>query len=210
MQTGIAVPAVTVRAAVPADPAAMAALHVRAWRATYAGMLPDAFLAALKIEEREAMWRRSVTRARPRARGAGDPGRRGGRHGARLRAAGHARGDDEFGLGELYAINVDPPAWGRGAGRALLAAATAWLDARFPRLDPVGRRPQPARAHALRAGGLVARRRDEDRGLRRDEREQLPLPPPGDPRADHWLAFDMPEREPLARSCIMICVRTAV
>ena len=31
----------------------------------------------------------------------------------------------------LYAINVDPPAWGGGAGGALLAAATAWLDARF-------------------------------------------------------------------------------
>jgi len=46
-------------------------------------------------------------------------------------AAGHARGDDELGLGELYALNVDPPAWRRGAGRALLAAATAWLDARF-------------------------------------------------------------------------------
>ena len=46
-------------------------------------------------------------------------------------AAGHARGDDEFGMGELYAINVDPAAWGQGAGRALLAAATAWLDARF-------------------------------------------------------------------------------
>ena len=61
MQTGIAAPAVTVRAAVPADTTAMAALHMRAWRATYTGMLPDAFLAGLKIEDREAMWRRSVT-----------------------------------------------------------------------------------------------------------------------------------------------------
>jgi GNAT superfamily N-acetyltransferase len=122
---------VIVRAAIPGDPPAMAALHVRAWRATYAGILPDAFLAGLTVEEREARWRHSVTEP-DRA-----PAERvilvaevdGVLSG--FAAAGHARGDDELGLGELYAINVDPPAWGRGAGRALLAAATAWLDARF-------------------------------------------------------------------------------
>jgi GNAT superfamily N-acetyltransferase len=124
-------PIVSVRAAVPADAPAMAGLHVRAWRATYTGMLPDSFLAGLKVEDREARWRGSLT----------EPDRAPAERiilvaeaaGALLgfAAAGHARGDDEFGLGELYAINVDPPAWGRGAGRALLAAATAWLDARF-------------------------------------------------------------------------------
>src|SRR5690348_16129320 len=54
-------PSVIVRAAVPADVVAMAALHVRAWRATYAGLLPDEFLAGLKVEEREARWRQSLT-----------------------------------------------------------------------------------------------------------------------------------------------------
>jgi len=110
----------------------MAALHVRAWRAAYAGVLPDAFLAGLMIAEREAMWRHSLTvpyRA-PAERVilvAEDPA------GAVLgfTAAGAARGDDELGLGELYAINVDPPAWGGDAGGALLVAASAWLDARF-------------------------------------------------------------------------------
>jgi len=126
MQTGIGV-----RPAVPADAPAMAALHVRAWRAAYAGVMPDAFLAALKVDEREAMWRRSLTAPElapaERIIVVAEEG------GAVLgfAAAGHARGDDELGLGELYALNVDPPAWGRGAGRALLAAATAWLDARF-------------------------------------------------------------------------------
>jgi GNAT superfamily N-acetyltransferase len=127
MQTGIAV-----RQAIPADAPAMAALHVRAWRATYTGLLPDSFLAGLKVEDRETMWRRSVI----------DPDRApaervilvadAGGALVGLAAAGHARGDDEVGLGELYSLNVDPPAWGQGAGRALLAAATAWLDARFP------------------------------------------------------------------------------
>jgi GNAT superfamily N-acetyltransferase len=126
-----AVPAVIVRPAVPADAPAMAALHVRAWRAAYAGVMPDEFLAGLAIEEREAMWRRSLTapdlapaeRVILVAEVAGAV--------LGFTAAGHARGDDELGLGELYAINVDPPAWGGDAGGALLVGASAWLDARF-------------------------------------------------------------------------------
>ena len=35
--------------------------------------------------------------------------------------------EDPAGAGELYAINVDPDAWGTGAGRALLEAAQAKL-----------------------------------------------------------------------------------
>ena len=124
-------PPLVVRAAVPADAAAMAALHVHAWRAAYAGVMPADFLASLTIAEREAMWRRSLTEpelapAERMISVAVD-----GEQVLGFAAAGHARGDDELGLGELYALNVDPPAWGRGAGRALLAAATAWLDARF-------------------------------------------------------------------------------
>jgi GNAT superfamily N-acetyltransferase len=126
MQTGIAV-----RAAAPSDATAMAALHVRAWRATYSGILPDAFLAGLKAEDREAMWRGALTT--PELAPAERVILVAEADGALLgfASAGHARGDDELGLGELYSINVDPPAWGRGAGRALLAAASAWLDARF-------------------------------------------------------------------------------
>jgi len=127
MQTGI-----VVRSAVPADAPAMAALHVSAWRAAYQGVMPEAFLARLTVEEREATWRRSLTEPElaPAERvilvAEVDGAVRG------FAAAGHARGDDEHGLGELYAINVDPPAWGGDAGAALLGAATAWLDARFP------------------------------------------------------------------------------
>ena len=125
MQTGI------VRAAVPADAPAMAALHVRAWRAAYTGIMPDAFLAGLRVEEREAMWRRSLTapEVAPAERAIFVAEEAGTLLG--VAAAGHARGDDEFGMGELYAINVDPSAWGGDASGALLDAATAWLDGRF-------------------------------------------------------------------------------
>lgn len=127
MQSGI-----VVRPAVPGDAPAMAALHVRAWRAAYEGVMPDAFLARLAVEEREAMWRRSLTEPdlAPAERVILVAEVEGSVRG--FAAAGHARGDDEHGLGELFAINVDPPAWGGDASGALLAAASAWLDARFP------------------------------------------------------------------------------
>jgi GNAT superfamily N-acetyltransferase len=109
----------------------MAALHVRAWRAAYAGVMPDAFLAGLLVEEREATWRRSLTvpELAPAERVILVAEEAGAVLG--FTAAGAARGDDELGLGELFAINVDPSAWGGHAGGALLVGATAWLDARF-------------------------------------------------------------------------------
>jgi GNAT superfamily N-acetyltransferase len=146
-------PSVIVRAAAPPDASAMAALHLRAWRATYAGLIPDEFLAGLTVEAREARWRHSLTAPEVA------PGERvilvAEEAGIVVGfvAAGHARGDDELGMGEVYAINVDPPAWGRGAGRSLLTAATAALDARFATsiLWVVERNPR-ARAFYERAG----------------------------------------------------------
>jgi ribosomal protein S18 acetylase RimI-like enzyme len=41
---------------------------------------------------------------------------------------GAARGDEHVGLGELYAIYVQPAAWGRGAGQALMAETLARLS----------------------------------------------------------------------------------
>jgi hypothetical protein len=152
MQTGIAAPAVTVRAALPTDVTAMAALHVRAWRATYTGMLPDAFLAGLKIEDREAMWRRSVTEPNlaPAERvilvaetrdGAGF--RRGGPRPRRRRV--RPRG----------AVRAQRRSAGVGAGRRPGAAGGGERLARraFCGFDPVGGRPQPARAHLYERAG---------------------------------------------------------
>jgi GNAT superfamily N-acetyltransferase len=44
------------RIAGPADAPVLGALHVASWRASYAGMLPDAMLAELSVEARAAMW----------------------------------------------------------------------------------------------------------------------------------------------------------
>ena len=54
---------VTIRPAVPTDALAIATVRVDAWRTTYRGMIPDAYLAAMKVEESKALWERVLTAA---------------------------------------------------------------------------------------------------------------------------------------------------
>jgi len=102
-------------------------------------MLPDEFLDGLDPTERGRTWaealatpRAGVTRLVICADVGDDP--------VGFAVVGSVRLDDEAsvgaergcsadgpawaGLGELYAINLEPNAWGRGLGRELLAAAT--------------------------------------------------------------------------------------
>ena len=176
-----------VRAAVPVDAPAMAALHVRAWRATYAGILPDDFLAGLKVEDREARWRHSLTAPElaPAERVilvAEEAGTRGGLRRGRSRArrrrvrAGRAVRDQR-----------------RSARAGAVApAARCWRprrpgSTRGSRFRSCGWSTRNQRARTLlRARGLVARRRDEDRDLRRHGRRTTAAtaaPPARPPRA---------------------------
>ena len=52
-----------IRPAQPTDAAAIAQVRVDAWRATYRGMIPDAYLAAMKVEESAALWDKVLTAA---------------------------------------------------------------------------------------------------------------------------------------------------
>jgi len=49
----------------PADADDLARVHVVAWRETYAGMLPDGYLAAMNAKIHARRWRLQLTRARP-------------------------------------------------------------------------------------------------------------------------------------------------
>jgi ribosomal protein S18 acetylase RimI-like enzyme len=74
--------------------------------------------------------------------------------------------------GELYALYVDPRHWRRGAGRALLSAAAAWLAARGRRRLLVGALADngPARRFYEAVGGrLLGHRPTEDEGVVFDE-----------------------------------------
>ena len=54
---------VRIRPAQPADAASVAQVRVDAWRTTYRGMIPDAYLAAMRVEESTALWDKVLTAA---------------------------------------------------------------------------------------------------------------------------------------------------
>jgi ribosomal protein S18 acetylase RimI-like enzyme len=113
---------VRVRPATAADAPAMGRLHVRAWQAAYRGHMPDDYLDGLRAEDRAAGWERFL--GREREWGAVLVAEQGG---VVTGFVNLGPAEDPPGAGELYAINVDPDAWGTGAGRALLQAAQAEL-----------------------------------------------------------------------------------
>jgi ribosomal protein S18 acetylase RimI-like enzyme len=54
-----------IRRARAGDAAAIAVVHVAAWRETYAGLVPDGMLSALSVEERTGRWHRILTAPDP-------------------------------------------------------------------------------------------------------------------------------------------------
>lgn len=116
-----------VREPVPADADDIGAVHVRAWQAAYVGLMPDDYLQSSTVEERAVMWRQGLAnppqvRSARRVAESTDDGRVVG-----FCVVGPEAGDESAEGGELYAINVDPDQWGRGAGGLLMEAGLAAL-----------------------------------------------------------------------------------
>lgn len=57
-------PRFEIRRAVAADAEAIARTHVACWRETYAGLMPERVLAALDVEARRVMWKRTIRHRR--------------------------------------------------------------------------------------------------------------------------------------------------
>ncbi len=118
---------IVVRDAQLTDAADIGRVHVAAWQEAYVGIMPDDFLASLDPLERATGWAEAIER---------DPNPAEGRRlvveldgqveGIAL--VWRARGEAQYGLGELIMINLTPKAWGTGAGTALLSAC---VDALF-------------------------------------------------------------------------------
>ena len=53
--------AATIRRAAPGDAGAIAQVRIDAWRSTYAGMVPAAYLAAMSVDDNAALWQRILT-----------------------------------------------------------------------------------------------------------------------------------------------------
>ncbi|HZT17203.1 MAG TPA: GNAT family N-acetyltransferase [Gaiellaceae bacterium] len=154
-----------VRSATPADAEAIAALKVHAWRAAYAGLLPETELAALDAADEAAAWREYLEAmpADERLWVAVSGGR----------VVGYARTDP----GELHGLYVDPELIGAGVGRALFEHAVDDLRARGARSVAVWHFAGNERAARFyeRAGmRFVGDRRPSEHGAD-EERWQLDL-----------------------------------
>jgi GNAT superfamily N-acetyltransferase len=124
-------PAVGVRVAGVADAEALAVVHVRSWQAAYAGLVDEAHLAGLDVDDRARLWR----------------GRLGGDESGAVTyvatlgtdvvgfaSVGPVRDEDlrrqQERWTEVYALYVDPDRWGAGVGTALWGAVqAAWAEA---------------------------------------------------------------------------------
>ena len=158
--------AIRFREARPGDAAAIGALHVASWRETYAGLLPDAMLAALSAETRTAMWRRIIDEPDRFGNAAvfvaeedGDIlgfGSCGRQRDAALAAAGYG-GE----IGALYVLRAHQQ---RGAGRAIISALARALSDRGHAGASlwVLRENLPARRFYDALGGEVVGQRQEE------------------------------------------------
>jgi ribosomal protein S18 acetylase RimI-like enzyme len=106
-----------VRQATAADADAIARVHVRTWQEAYAHVFPAEELASISLERRAEYWRTVVAHSTTVlvAEVDGDV--------VGFASVGSSRDADSEGLGELFAIYVDPAHWDAGIGRELGVAA---------------------------------------------------------------------------------------
>lgn len=146
------------------DVPAVARIHVDSWRTSYAGIVPDDFLAGLRYENREAMWQRNLENPDWRSVlfvAEDAPGQVVG-----FACAGPEREGDPQYTGEVYAIYLLHAAQGKGMGRALMRATAQWLLAHgYPALLVwVLATNGPARRFYEAVGGQYVREKDIEIG----------------------------------------------
>jgi len=110
----------TVRPATPGDGRAIAEIQVETWRAAYVGVMPQAILDGLDVDQRASAWTRWVS-ADGSAQFVAE------RDGESVGFVSAGACLHEPATGEIYAIYVRPRAWGTGCGWALMDEAVAWL-----------------------------------------------------------------------------------
>lgn len=115
-----------IREAVAGDVPGLARVHVDAWRETYAGLIPDEYLAGLTYEAREQFWERVLAHAKSIALCAVDGA---GKVVGFVLAGASADKDPQY-PGEIYAIYLLKQCHGTGLGRRLLEVAGARLAER--------------------------------------------------------------------------------
>ncbi|MEY2422246.1 MAG: hypothetical protein QOI95_2313 [Acidimicrobiaceae bacterium] len=120
----------TVRIAVASDCAAFCAVRHRSWRATYAGLMPQAILDAMDLGASYSGWWPFLRLPPTRRHGALVAGRPGTVVGLAVMGPSRDADLDASTTGEISLLYADPLALGLGIGHRLLDAATTWLRER--------------------------------------------------------------------------------
>jgi ribosomal protein S18 acetylase RimI-like enzyme len=110
---------ITVRPAKMSDAKAIAEIHVEAWAAAYAGIIPEDHLKSMTLAKREALWLDAIKYAEPHVWVALDAN-------AIVGFVGFDRSRDpksKATTGEIWAMYAAPDYWGEGVGLALWDAA---------------------------------------------------------------------------------------
>jgi ribosomal protein S18 acetylase RimI-like enzyme len=106
-----------IRQAAMADVAAIARVHVDSWRTTYKGLLPDDYLANLAYEQREALWRKILSK--PVGQDLVYVAEETSGNIVGFVSGGPERSGDPIYTGEVYAIYLLERWQGQGIGRQL-------------------------------------------------------------------------------------------
>jgi GNAT superfamily N-acetyltransferase len=112
-----------VRPATLADAEAIARVHVRTWQGAYGHVFPAHRLASISLERRAELWRSALPGAPAALVAEVDD------EVVAFASVGPSNDADGDGVGELYAIYVEPEHWDTGVGRELAAAADDALRA---------------------------------------------------------------------------------
>ena len=115
-----------IRKATVIDAHDIARIHVNTWQEAYRGIVPQSHLDSLSIEKRQDNWNRILRQSPAGTIVVTDAEL------AVIRWAsfGPSRDDDGAGVGELYAIYLQPDSWGNGYGRQLMDSAEASLSSK--------------------------------------------------------------------------------
>lgn len=104
-----------IRPATVQDAKEIAHIHIQTWRAAYNGIIPQAHLQSLSIDERTEHWRERLSKYPERTLVAQEDGKVVG-----WVFLGPGRDDDAQGRGEIYGFYIHPDRWRCGFGRGLI------------------------------------------------------------------------------------------
>ncbi len=112
---------ITLRAAVPKDATAVAAIHDAAWRSTYQGIIPHLHLERMIARRGPLWWQKQIQRGAMVTLISFDGLPQG------YATSGHARGSWPWPAGEIFELYVTPTYQGLGLGRTLFQATRRQL-----------------------------------------------------------------------------------